>query len=117
MLLEAGTERPRLDFADFLAAGRMSTFTCQAWYILAYTMTTAKLFKNGRSQAVRLPKEFRFLGEEVSIRRAGEKVILEPKRRRAWPRGYWKSWKSVPKDFQAPAGLPGGEPRVDLDER
>lgn len=41
-------------------------------------MTTAKLFMNGRSQAVRLPKEFRFEGDEVSIRREGDAVILEP---------------------------------------
>lgn len=41
-------------------------------------MTKAKLFSNGRSQAVRLPKAFRFEGEEVSIRREGEAVILEP---------------------------------------
>ncbi len=43
-------------------------------------MTTAKLFKNGRSQAVRLPAEFRFQGDEVAIRRdpvTGE-VILSP---------------------------------------
>jgi antitoxin VapB len=38
----------------------------------------AKLFKNGRSQAVRLPKQFRFEGTEVRIRRSGQKVILEP---------------------------------------
>ena len=41
-------------------------------------MDTAKLFWTGRSQAVRLPKEFRFEGEEVRIRRRGEAVILEP---------------------------------------
>jgi virulence-associated protein VagC len=38
----------------------------------------AKLFKNGRSQAVRLPKEFRFEGTEVRIRRQGNGVLLEP---------------------------------------
>jgi virulence-associated protein VagC len=38
----------------------------------------AKIFWNGRSQAVRLPKEYRFEGREVSIRREGDKVILEP---------------------------------------
>jgi len=38
----------------------------------------AKIFWNGRSQAVRLPKEYRFAGGEVSIRRDGDKVILEP---------------------------------------
>ena len=37
----------------------------------------AKLFWNGRSQAVRLPKEYRFEGQEVRIRRDGDKVILE----------------------------------------
>lgn len=40
--------------------------------------TTAKLFMHGRSQAVRLPKEFRFPGKEVRIRRDGVRVILEP---------------------------------------
>ncbi len=41
-------------------------------------MNFAKLFWTGRSQAVRLPKEFRFEGKEVHIRRLGEAVILEP---------------------------------------
>ncbi len=39
---------------------------------------TAKLFTNGRSQAVRLPREFRFAGDRVRIRRVGEGVLLEP---------------------------------------
>ena len=38
----------------------------------------AKLFKHGGSQAVRLPKAFRFEGTEVSVRRSGDAVILEP---------------------------------------
>jgi antitoxin VapB len=38
----------------------------------------AKIFWSGRSQAVRLPKEFRFEGSEVRIRKEGDKVILEP---------------------------------------
>lgn len=41
---------------------------------------TAKLFTHGRSQAVRLPKEFRFEGREVRVTRVGDKVILEPMR-------------------------------------
>lgn len=41
-------------------------------------MDTAKLFWSGRSQAVRLPKNFRFDGDEVRIRRHGSAVILEP---------------------------------------
>ena len=40
--------------------------------------STAKLFTHGRSQAVRLPKEFRFEGKEVRVSRVGDKVILEP---------------------------------------
>ena len=39
---------------------------------------TAKLFTHGRSQAVRLPKEFRFEGKEVRVSRVGSRVILEP---------------------------------------
>ena len=39
---------------------------------------TAKLFQHGRSQAVRLPKEFRLPGKEVRVRRVGNAVVLEP---------------------------------------
>ena len=46
-------------------------------------MKTAKLFKNGDSQAVRLPKEFRFEGTEVLIKRVGNAVVLLP-RTRSW---------------------------------
>jgi antitoxin VapB len=39
---------------------------------------TAKIFKHGRSQAVRLPKEFRLPGKEVRVSRVGKGVLLEP---------------------------------------
>lgn len=39
---------------------------------------TAKLFMTGRSQAVRLPKEFRMPGTEVRISREGDRIVLEP---------------------------------------
>lgn len=42
-------------------------------------MQTAKLFKNGRSQAVRLPKQYTFSGDEVFIQKVGDTVILFPK--------------------------------------
>jgi antitoxin VapB len=42
-------------------------------------MNTAKLFTNGRSQAVRLPKAFRFDADEIFIRRIGDAVVLLPK--------------------------------------
>ena len=41
-------------------------------------MQTAKLFKNGQSQAVRLPREFRFEGDSVNIKRVGNAVVLLP---------------------------------------
>jgi antitoxin VapB len=43
-------------------------------------MQTARIFTNGNSQAVRLPKEFRFEDDEVVIKRVGNAVILLPKR-------------------------------------
>jgi antitoxin VapB len=46
-------------------------------------METAKLFLNGQSQAVRLPKEYRFSGKEVYIHKVGNAVMLFPKER-AW---------------------------------
>jgi len=47
-------------------------------YTGEYIMQTAKLFENGRSQAVRLPKEYRFKGNNVFIQKIGEAVILVP---------------------------------------
>lgn len=41
-------------------------------------MMTAKLFWTGNSQAIRLPKAFRFIGESVRIHKQGNKVIIEP---------------------------------------
>lgn len=41
-------------------------------------MDTARIFQNGRSQAVRLPKEYRFEGEQVFIKKVGDAVMLLP---------------------------------------
>jgi antitoxin VapB len=71
---------------------------------------TAKLFKNGRSQAVRLPAEFRFEGTEVNIRRdplTGE-VILSPKLRPAL------SWNEV---FRLRDAIPAEELEGFMDDR
>ncbi len=46
-------------------------------------IATAKLFKNGQSQAVRLPKDFRFDGVEVYIQKVGDKVVLS-KKKQSW---------------------------------
>lgn len=60
-------------------------------------MTIAKLFMNGRSQAVRLPKEFRFEDEdEVMIKRMGDVVMLIPKNR--WEDIFINALKTFPKE-------------------
>ena len=51
--------------------------------------STAKLFMHGRSQAVRLPKEFRFEGTEVRVSKVGDKVILEPLKKQAFDAEAW----------------------------
>ena len=72
----------------------------------------AKLFKNGRSQAVRLPKEFRFEGTEVRIRKQGEKVILEPVKRSKWQDGFWDIFTPDPQ-FDTPKPLASKEFQLD----
>ena len=74
--------------------------------------STAKLFQNGRSQAVRLPKAFRFKGKEVKIRKEGDKVILEPMQRDQWPRGFWDDF-TPDQDFKLPEPLPTHEFSLD----
>jgi antitoxin VapB len=78
----------------------------------------AKLFWNGRSQAVRLPLAFRFEGDEVSVRREGEAVILEPVRKRDWPPEYWDRLRELTRDFEFPDVelLGGGLLDVRLDD-
>ena len=62
-------------------------------------MTTAKVFMTGRSQAVRLPKEFRFEGTEVEIFRRGDDVILREKP--VTVDRLFKVLAQMPKDFYA----------------
>ena len=49
-------------------------------------MQQAKLFQNGQSQAVRLPKNFRFAGSRVAIKRVGNAVVLLP---------YTEPWETL----------------------
>jgi antitoxin VapB len=60
-------------------------------------MKTARLFKNGDSQAVRLPKEFRFVGDEVFIKRVGSAIVLLPKAK-SWDT-LIESLSKFPQDF------------------
>lgn len=78
-------------------------------------LQTAKVFWSGRSQAVRLPKEFRVDGKEVLIRREGDTIVLEPLA------AGWEWLKTMPghvdADFETAANqdMPQQE-RPELDE-
>ena len=52
---------------------------------------TAKIFMHGRSQAVRLPKEFRLPGKEARVSRVGDKVILEPLEKAPFDIEAWRA--------------------------
>lgn len=61
----------------------------------------AKVFWSGRSQAVRLPKEFRFRTDTVIVRQEGDTLILEPADE--WPTGYVESFARGVPDVRAVA--------------
>lgn len=76
----------------------------------------AKLFLNGRSQAVRLPKAFRFPGTEVLIHRQGEMVVLEPVPQSQWPARYWELIDANREDLSLGRVQPLGAHLIDLDQ-
>ena len=63
---------------------------------------TTTLFTNGRSQAVRIPKELRFEGKEVTIRRVGDGVLLLPVKAPTWPVGFFDSIRIDDANFSRP---------------
>jgi len=67
-------------------------------------MQTAKLFQNGQSQAVRLPKEFRMAGKEVYIKKQGEAIVLLPKEKSWAP--LFESLNHFEKDFRIERNQP-----------
>jgi antitoxin VapB len=72
-----GEVRPR----DPLASLAKTEYIFSGIYsVKEAVMRTAKVFKNGQSQAVRLPKEFRVAGDEVYIKKTGNVIVLIPKR-------------------------------------
>ncbi len=75
-------------------------------------MKTAKLFKNGDSQAVRLPKEFRFTGNEVLIKHVGDAVVLLPKSK-SWDT-LLSSLEQFSEDFMPEREQPAGQTRESL---
>jgi antitoxin VapB len=66
-------------------------------------MATARVFKSGNSQAVRLPKDFRFRSKEVDIFRRGEEVILREKSK-GMERAFWLI-ANLPIDADAVEGV------------
>jgi len=64
---------------------------------------TTTLFTNGRSQAVRIPKELRFDGKHVSIRRLGDGVLMVPVKSSTWPAGFFASIRIDDANFTRPA--------------
>ncbi|MEK7271193.1 MAG: type II toxin-antitoxin system VapB family antitoxin [Planctomycetota bacterium] len=76
-------------------------------------MKTAKLFVTGRSQAVRLPKEFRFSGKEVFIQRMGQAVVLLPSIH-SWDI-LFEACKEFSDDFMTERSQPESQPRPELE--
>ena len=70
-------------------------------------MDTAKLFKNGRSQAVRLPKAYRFEGNEVYIKKTSGGVLLLPK-----DRSIWDIWEHNLMKYDAPFIADRNQPEI-----
>ena len=78
-------------------------------------METAKLFLNGRSQAVRLPKAFRFEGNEVYIKKLSSGVLLIPKDATLWD--IWEqNLMEHDEPFMAERKQPKPQERAGLDE-
>jgi len=76
-------------------------------------MDKAKIFKNGRSQAVRLPKKYRFEGDEVYIKQSGNTVVLIPKDN-PW-KDVFESVKMFSDDFMEKREQPPLETRESMD--
>ncbi|GAB1233282.1 antitoxin [Ferrigenium sp. UT5] len=62
-------------------------------------MTLARVFQSGNSQAVRLPKEFRFSADQVEIFRRGDEVILRERQRNALD--IFSALSQLPEDFMS----------------
>ena len=75
-------------------------------------MKAARLFKNGQSQAVRLPKEYRFKGDRVLLKRVGNALVLLPLKEPWTP--LFESLSQFSKDFMENRGQPNQKRREAL---
>jgi antitoxin VapB len=71
-------------------------------------MDTAKIFINGRSQAVRLPKAYRFEGNEVYVKKTSEGVLLIPKNR-----SIWDIWEKNLMKYGEPFMIERNQPKIE----
>lgn len=67
------------------------------------TQGVARVFWSGRSQAIRLPKDFRVEDRDLLIARRGKALVLEPRREpldeRGWPKTFWTLFGRLPDDI------------------
>lgn len=75
-------------------------------------MVTAEIIQSGDSQSVRLPNEFHFAAKQVSIRREGDAVILEPIRQASWPPGFFEAIRIDDAAFVRPPQAPDSEDAI-----
>jgi antitoxin VapB len=83
-------------------AGLLLVYTPRVYYLLEariLSMSKARIFKSGNSQAVRLPKEFRFDVDEVEIQRRGDEIVLRKVKRNLLY--AFAALAAMPEDFMA----------------
>ncbi|HEY2406553.1 MAG TPA: hypothetical protein VGI10_11155 [Polyangiaceae bacterium] len=80
----------------------------------------ARVFWSGRSQAIRLPKEFRVEERDLLIERRGKTLVLEPRDEpvdaRGWPRSFWSLFGALPQDLDLGARTALAERASPLDD-
>ena len=65
-----------------------------------------QLFRNGRNQAVRIPREFELPGVEATMRREGDKLIIEPSQKSMGLLELLQSWEPIDEEFEIPDDPP-----------
>jgi antitoxin VapB len=80
----------------------------------------ARVFWSGRSQAIRLPKEFRVTEHDLLISRRGKTLVLQPRKEavdeKGWPKSFWKLFGALPDDFDLGVRHQAPERKSPLDD-